>query len=142
MKKDPMKDKMHHERKELVFEMETEKNLEEAINSLEKELKENSFGVLWQLNFKDKLAEKGLDFDEDFVVLEVCNPKQAQKVLEKNMHIGYVLPCKMVARTENGKTYLGMTDPEVLINLFEEADLQDVVDEVREALKNAIQAAV
>ncbi|WP_253210408.1 DUF302 domain-containing protein [Tetragenococcus halophilus] len=53
---------------------------------------------MWQLNFKDKLKEKGLDFEEDFVVMEVCNPKKAKEVMGKNIHIGYVLPCKMVIR--------------------------------------------
>lgn len=126
----------------IVYEMETNKNLEEAIQSLETNLKENNFGVLWQLNFKDKLEEKGLAFDEDFVVLEVCNPKQAKEVLEINSHIGYVLPCKMVVRTEKGQTYIGMTNPEVLIGLFDEPILDQIAETVGDALKKAIQASI
>jgi uncharacterized protein (DUF302 family) len=34
---------------------------------------------LWELNFKDKLQEKGLDFDKNFKILEVCNPVQAKE---------------------------------------------------------------
>ena len=122
----------------LVYEKSTNKSLTEAISSLESNLKESGFGILWQLNFKDKLQEKGLEFKDDFVVLEVCNPKQAKEVLEENIHIGYVLPCKMVVRREGDKTYIGMTSPEVLIGLFEGSDLKEVAKKVEESLKNSI----
>ena len=124
----------------IVYEKTTEKNLNAAIKSLKDNLKENSFGVLWELNFKDKLEEKGLEFKDDFVVLEVCNPEQAKEVLEKNIHIGYVLPCKMVVRSENGKTYIGMTRPEALIGLFDSLELKDIAKNVEESLRNTIKA--
>lgn len=127
---------------DIVFEKSTEKGLDEAIKSLEENLKENSFGVLWKLNFKDKLKEKGLEFENDFVVLEVCDPKQAKEVLEKNIHIGYVLPCKMVVRSENDKTYIGMTSPEKLIGLFDEPELKEVAKKVGESLKKSIEASI
>ena len=126
----------------LVYERSTNKRLTEAISSLEINLKESGFGILWQLNFKDKLQEKGLEFKDDFVVLEVCNPKQAKEVLEENIHIGYVLPCKMVVRREGDKTYIGMTSPEVLIGLFEGSDLTEVAKKVEESLKNSIEASL
>ena len=126
----------------LVYEKSTNKSLTEAISSLESNLKESGFGILWQLNFKDKLQEKGLEFKDDFVVLEVCNPKQAKEVLENNIHIGYVLPCKMVVRREGDKTYIGMTSPEVLIGLFEGSDLTEVAKKVEESLKNSIEASL
>jgi uncharacterized protein (DUF302 family) len=127
---------------DIVYEKRTDKNLNEAIEALEGNLKENSFGVLWQLNFKDKLAEKGLELKDDFVVLEVCNPKQAKEVLEKNSHIGYVLPCKMVVRVEDDKTFIGMTSPEMLIGLFDEPDLKEVAKSVEQSLKKAITASI
>lgn len=126
----------------LVYEKSTNKSLTEAISSLESNLKESGFGILWQLNFKDKLQEKGLEFKDDFVILEVCNPKQAKEVLENNIHIGYVLPCKMVVRREGDKTYIGMTSPEVLIGLFEGSDLKEVAKKVEESLKNSIEASL
>ena len=126
----------------LIYEKSTNKSLTEAISSLESNLKESGFGILWQLNFKDKLQEKGLEFKDDFVVLEVCNPKQAKEVLEENIQIGYVLPCKMVVRREGDKTYIGMTSPEVLIGLFEGSDLKEVAKKVEESLKNSIEASL
>lgn len=126
----------------IVYEKSTGKNLTDAIGSLTSNLKENGFGVLWQLNFKDKLREKGLELRDDFVVLEVCNPKQAKEVLDQNIHIGYVLPCKMVVRTENDKTYIGMASPEVLLGLFESPELAEAAEKVGEALRNSIAASI
>ena len=105
-------------------------------------MKENGFGVLWQFNFKDKLQEKGLEFKDDFVVLEVCSPKQAKEVLDQNIHIGYVLPCKMAVRTENDKTYIGMARPEVLIGLFDSPELEEAAEKVEETLRNSIEASI
>lgn len=127
---------------DIIYEKSTDKHLNDALKSLEKNLNENEFGVLWKLNFKEKLEEKGLTFKNDFVVLEVCNPKQAKEVLEKNIHIGYVLPCKMVVRSENDKTYIGMLRPESLIGLFESPDLKEVAKKVEESLKKSIDASI
>lgn len=126
----------------LIYEKKTEKTLDEAIKSLKENLKENKFGVLLEFNFKDKLKEKGLEFKDDYVVLEVCNPNQAKELLDKNIHIGYVLPCKMVVRTQNNQTYIGLVNPETLIGMFNEPDLNDVVNDVKEALEQAIESSL
>ena len=126
----------------IVYEKITTKNLNDSIKSLEDNLKKDGFGILWQLNFKKKLEEKGLEFKDDFVILEVCNPKQAKEVLEENIHIGYVLPCKMVVRSENNKTYIGMTSPEILIGLFESPELKEIAKKVEESLRNSIEASI
>ena len=131
-----------HKIMNIVYEKSTGKNLNDAIKSLESNLKENGFGVLWQFNFKDKLQEKGLEFKDDFVVLEVCNPKQAKEVLDQNIHIGYVLPCKMAVRTEKDKTFIGMTRPEVLIGLFDSPELQEAAKKVEETLRKSIEASI
>jgi uncharacterized protein (DUF302 family) len=57
----------------------TSKSINEAIASLEQNLKDEKFGVLWMFDIKDKLNEKGLEFTKEFKVLEVCNPFEAQR---------------------------------------------------------------
>lgn len=126
----------------LVYEMKTDKTIDQAIESVEASLKEHSFGILWKLNFKETLEGKGLDFKENYVALEVCNPKQAKKILELNSQAGYVLPCKMIVREEDGQTYIGMTSPKALIGMFNDAELDRVANEVEETLKKAIKAAI
>lgn len=125
----------------LIYEKQTNQSVPDAIKKLESTLKEKGFGILWQLNFKDKIQEKGLEFKDDFVVLEVCNPKIAKDVLDKNIHVGYILPCKMVVRSEGENTYIGMASPEVLIGLVSD-DLKDLAKEVETTIKSAIEASI
>lgn len=126
----------------LVYEMKTDQTIDQAITSLEVSLKEVSFGILWKLNFKETLEGKGLDFKENYVALEVCNPMQAKKILELNSQAGYVLPCKMIVREEEGQTYIGMTSPKALIGMFNNAELDKIAQEVEDSLKKAIEAAI
>lgn len=126
----------------MVYEMKTEKNVDQAIESLEASLKDLSFGVLWKLNFKETLEGKGLEFKNNYVALEVCNPMQAKRILELNRQAGYVLPCKMIVREEDGQTYVGMTSPKALIGTFNDAELDKVAQEVEETLKKAIEVAI
>ncbi len=96
-------------------------SIHETITKLEEELKKEEFGILWSFNVKDKLTEKGITFDQDFVILEVCNPKEAKKVLEQNPYVSYFLPCKIVVFKEKKHTKIGMPRPTFLINMLEDA---------------------
>lgn len=126
----------------LVYEESTSKSLEEAIASLKDNLKEVSFGVLWELNFKKTLESKGLDFAEDYVVLEVCNPKKAKAILEEDMQAGYSLPCKMAVRREKDKTYIGLSSPVASLGFLNNSKLLEHASEVEEILKKVIKASL
>jgi uncharacterized protein (DUF302 family) len=123
---------------EIKYEVVTNKSFNEAIDSLKESLNKINFGVLWELNFKDKLKEKGLDFDQNFKIFEVCNPKQAKKVLDKHLEVGYFLPCKVVVYEKDNSVFVGMLKPTMLIDMVGKKDLQDIAEEVEEELKKAI----
>lgn len=126
---------------DINYKVQTNKSFEMAIEDLKKSLGNHNFGVLWELNFKDKLKEKGVDFDKNFKVLEVCNPVQAKEVLEKNIEVGYFLPCKMVVYEDDGSVFIGMPKPTSLIGMIENDDLLNIAKEVESELKTAIDNA-
>lgn len=123
------------------YKIQTNKSFEQAIIDLKENLKASNFGVLWELNLKDKLIEKGQDFDRNFQVLEVCNPKKAKEVLDINIEVGYFLPCKMVVYEDNGSVFIGMPKPTELIGLFGDTNLTKLALEVETELKNAIDSS-
>lgn len=125
----------------MIYEVKTEKSFETAREDLKKSLGARSFGVLWEMNFKDKLHEKGLAFEDDFQVMEVCNPPKAKKVLDKHREAGYMLPCKMAVYTKEGQVFMGMMKPTALIGVMEKEDLSDVAEEVEAILKEALNEA-
>ncbi|AJD90007.1 hypothetical protein JMA_06900 [Jeotgalibacillus malaysiensis] len=124
------------------YTVETKQSVEEAMTTLENNLKEEQFGVLWQFDIKNKLQEKGLDFEQTFHVLEVCNPKEAKNVLEKNLLAGYFLPCKMVVYDENGTTKIGMPKPTSLIQMVEDEDIKTLAADIEERLIGCMDKSV
>lgn len=125
----------------IKYEVVTTKTFEDAVNSIVKSLEEQKFGVLWKLNFKDKLKEKGVDFDNNFMILEVCNPHKAKEVLSKHLDVGYFLPCKLVVYEDNSTVKIGMISPDKLIGLLKHEDLEDTAREVQNTMVTAINNA-
>lgn len=122
-----------------IYKVKSSYGLTESREKLIETLKQAGFGVLWELNFKDKLHEKGLDYNEDFLVMEVCNPAKAKVVLEAEIDMGFMLPCKVGIHTENGNCFVGLMKPTSMVT--NEA-LTALAREVEEALILAIDGAV
>lgn len=120
------------------YTVETTKTIEEAITSLEESLKEEKFGVLWQFDIKEKLQEKGLDFNQSYRVLEVCNPHEAQRVLSKNQMVGYFLPCKIVVYEDAEHTKIGMPRPTALIEMVNDQSIKDLAADIEQRLVTCI----
>ncbi|WP_068776253.1 DUF302 domain-containing protein [Paenibacillus sp. FJAT-26967] len=116
------------------YTVDTTKNLEQTIADLQENLKEEKFGVLWQLDMKDKLNEKGVDFDQPYHILEVCNPVEAKRVLSQNSLVGYFLPCKIAVYEEEGTTRIGMPRPTALIGLIENEEMLGVAKDIENRL--------
>jgi uncharacterized protein (DUF302 family) len=127
---------------EIIYKVKTSKNFEQAIKDLKVNLSECSFGVLWEINFKDKFIEQGLDFNTNFQVLEVCNPAKAKRVLDVNLDVGFFLPCKIVVYEDNNNVFIGMPKPTSLIGMIGSDDLSEIADEVEEDLKSAIDKSI
>jgi len=124
------------------YTVETDKNMDAAIKDLETTLKEEKFGVLWTFDIKEKLQEKGLEFEKEFRVLEVCNPGEAQKVLNENEMAGYFLPCKIVVYDKNGKTKIGMPKPTSLISMLHDDKLEQFAKDIEDRLIECINKSV
>ncbi len=127
---------------ELRYEKVTDKSFDEAVKSITESLKEKKFGILWQLNFKDKMAEHGIDFPNNFMILEVCNPGKANEVLTKHIEMGYFLPCKVVVYEKDRTVRIGTARPEMLMGMAGYDDLGDVASEVENILIEAINESI
>lgn len=127
---------------DIIYEKKTNKSFDEALESVKKELKERKFGVLWELNFKDKMAEHNIDFKNNFKILEVCNPQKANEVLSAHLEVGYFLPCKMVVYEKNNEVFIGTAKPEMLLGMMGYDDIGSVATEVQQVLIEAIEASI
>jgi uncharacterized protein (DUF302 family) len=100
------------------------------------------FGVLHKHDLHETLNSKGIPFEPECQVLEVCNPQQAAKVLSDDIDLNMALPCRVSVYSKNQKTHIGMISPkEMLRTLSNSSALAEVANEVEEVLKDAMEEA-
>ena len=115
----------------MYYIVETDKSFEQASTDLEAAVSRLGFGVLHIHDLGSTLRSKGIAFEEQCKVLEVCNPVQAAKVLSTDMRLNMALPCRISVFTEKGKTKIGLIRPvQMLSALSQDAALREVSKEV------------
>jgi uncharacterized protein (DUF302 family) len=117
----------------MYYMVESAKSFEQASADLESAVKRHDFGVLHVHDLGNTLRAKGIEFDEQCKVFEVCNPGQAAKVLATDMRLNMALPCRISVYTERGHTKIGLIKPEkMLATLSQDEDLLQVAREVEQ----------
>lgn len=120
------------------YTIQVNKSPEQAIAAIQQNLMEEKFSVLFHLNLKEKLQEKGVEFEQRYYILEVCNAIEAKRVLSQNALVGYFLPCKIVVYEENGVTKIGLPKPTSLIGFVENELLMGIAADIETRLINCI----
>jgi len=117
----------------MYYIVETDKSFEKASEDLESAVKRNGFGVLYIHDLGNALRSKGISFDEQCKVFEVCNPVQAAKVLSTDMRLNMALPCRISVFTEKGKVKIGLIRPmQMLLTLSQDQAIAQAATEVEE----------
>lgn len=107
----------------------------DAVERVREALQEQGFGVLTEIDVTATLKSK-LDADmEDYVILGACNPSLAHRALGVDRSIGLLLPCNVVVRSTDQGTVVEIADPQMLVGVSGEGDLEPVADEARRRLE-------
>jgi uncharacterized protein (DUF302 family) len=125
----------------MLYIRETSDTIDQAEERLTAAVKENKFGVLGVHNLKEKLNEKGVEFDRECRVFEVCNPHKAKAVLEADMSISNALPCRIAMYEEDGAVKISTLRPTAVLGLFNQPELESVAQEVETAILKMIDQA-
>lgn len=115
--------------------VESRKPLDRVVRDLETAVARHKFGVLGVHDLRAKMAEKGVAFDRECRIFEVCNPHQAKQVLDTNLEISTALPCRISVYEEGGVTKLATIKPTTMIDLYATPGLKDVAREVETTLE-------
>jgi uncharacterized protein (DUF302 family) len=119
-----------------------EKTSSKSVQEIEKNFAEvasrHKFGVLGTYNLRQKLNDKGVPFERECLVFEVCNPQQAGKVLESNIAIATALPCRIAVYQEDGQTKIATIKPTALLGLFPSPGLAPIAGEVERVIAQII----
>lgn len=110
-----------------------------AVEALTEELKKEGFGVITEIDLKEKFKEKlGVDF-RNYKILGACNPGLAYKAVQVEPNIGAMLPCNvLVQQKENGEVEIAAINPLNSIGAIENKQLQSLAQEVSEKLQLVI----
>ncbi len=125
----------------MIYQVKTKKSLSDVTRDLEAATQRHKFGIMGMHDLKAKMEEKGVEFERDCLIFEVCNPHQAKKVLEKNAEISTALPCRISVYSEGDEVVLATLKPTAMLALFGNASLEPVAREVEEAIFAIMQEA-
>lgn len=115
--------------------------LETVCERLTEAATRHKFGVLATHNLREKMEGKGVPFGRECRVIEVCNPRQAQIVLNEAIEISTALPCRISAYEERGRTILATIKPTALLLMFEAPGAAETAREVEDTMIRIMEEA-
>jgi uncharacterized protein (DUF302 family) len=123
--------------------VETQKTIEQAATDLAQAVTDNKFGVLHIYDLKKTLNSKGVEFENECRVFEICNPVKAKEVMTEDMDMNMALPCRISVYQKGGKTLIGMIKPKDMLSaLSDSKKLHDIAEEVENTMYKIIDQAV
>ncbi len=111
---------------------------EEAIPRVTEALKAEGFGVLTEIDVRRTLREKLGAEMEPYIILGACNPSLAHRALEQEPDIGLLLPCNVVVRTEGEGSRVEVADPQVMLGIVGNKELNAVAEEAQKRLQRVV----
>jgi uncharacterized protein (DUF302 family) len=116
-----------------------EYGFEEAMTKTKAVLTDKGFGIITEIDLKEKFKEKlNVDFRE-YRILGACTPKLVYEAISKEDKIGVLLPCNvLIQQHADGKVEVTAVNPTETMSAVKNANLKPLAAEVGSKLKEAI----
>lgn len=113
---------------------------DQTLQRVTEALKEEGFGILTEIDIREKMKEK-LDVDfHDYRILGACHPPSAYEALQREDKIGTMLPCNVIVQSKGeGQTEVAAIDPVASMQAVENPSLEKVARGVRERLRKVVE---
>ena len=121
------------------YTIKTQRTIDNVIKDITTSLSEIKFGVLGTLDFKGIFAKKGINFPNEYKLLEICNPQAAKQALDSDPNIGLLLPCTIAIYEKDGQNYISLAKPTVLLAVAQNTELESMGKEIETKLIEVIQ---
>ena len=103
-------------------------------------LRKEGFGVLTEIDVRDKIKEKlGVDMNK-YIILGACNPPNAYKAILAEENIGLMLPCNVIVYEKGDRTVLSVIKPTVAMKMIDNRELDAIAEFIEVKLKKAFDA--
>ena len=115
-------------------------NFDEITVKVKEAFKVQGFGVITEINMKEKLSEKLENVDmKPYRILGVCNPKFAYETIQAEENIGLFLPCKVIIKQiDESTSEVVAVNPSALMKMLGNAELIEIADKVSDKFKQAL----
>ena len=119
------------------YTIQTTKGFDQAVGEIEAKTKEKGFAVLHTHDIKAIFASKGIE-REPLKLIEICNATYASRVLTQDIKIALMLPCRISVYRKDGKTYISALRPRVIADLYPQADIGALAQEIDTIVLNIV----
>ncbi len=120
------------------YRREIEAPFDETVSRTRDALMDEGFGVLTEIDMKEKLGEK-LDVDfRKYLILGACNPPLAFFALQEDLDIGLLLPCNVIVYENGNRTSVAAIDASKVLAVANNSDLESTAETVNDKLRRAI----
>lgn len=103
----------------------------DTVNRVTSELQKEGFGIITEIDLRSKFREKlGKDF-RNYKILGACNPKLAYEAIQKESHIGVMLPCNLLVQEhEDGRIEVSAINPMQSIGVIGNSELEGMATQI------------
>jgi uncharacterized protein (DUF302 family) len=113
---------------------------ETVTDKVREALKEGGFGILTEIDVREKMKEKlGVDMNK-YIIRGACNPPNVYKAILAEENIGLMLPCNVIVYEKGNKTVLSIIRPTTVMKMVDNAELREVAETVEGQLKKVFDA--
>ena len=113
--------------------VETKKTVDQIVADLEVAAAKYGFGVLHIHDLKQTMKNKGIEFQNECRILEICNPLKAESILTQDMNLNMALPCRISVYENKGKIQVGTILPTSLLGILsDDKNIQAIAQDVEE----------
>lgn len=116
-------------------------SFQEALEKIKTALSNEGFGVISEIDLKEKFKEKlNIEFRE-YRILGACNPKIAHQAIQLEDKIGVLLPCNILVQEHpNGKVEVSAINPIETMAAVDNPDLEVIAADISQRLKSVIES--
>jgi uncharacterized protein (DUF302 family) len=132
---------------DVVTKVEVDAPFDKVIDSLNKAVSDNQFGVQAVHDLKETYVKKNLKLDPDFEykIVQICNAPKSHKALQDMSYdMGIMMPKSIIVARENGKTtlrYMKMK-PWIVSMMFPDLEVAPLSKHVTEIMAKIVGEAV
>lgn len=119
------------------FTKEIDIDFNEAVKQTIEKLQKAGFGVLTNIDIKEKFRQKlGIDFKK-YVILGACDPISAHKAIEAEENIGLMLPCNIIIYEKGDHVVISAVKPTIAMQMIDNPELNKIATNVETKIKRA-----